>query len=89
MIVIALAGLTSSSRYAIFALPMIATLVLGLIYLGYSMIECDPLYTNDPAVAGYKSGSVVAALTPLVPTGYPGDKRIPLPIWSFGACLTP
>jgi hypothetical protein len=67
---------------------MIATLILGVIYLGYGMIDCDPLYANDPSAAGYKSGSALAALTPLLPPGYTGDKTIPVPTWDFGACLT-
>lgn len=68
---------------------MIATLVLGAIYLGYSAIDCDPLYAGDPAAAGYKSGSAMSVLSPLLPPGYIGDETIPVPSRDFGApCLT-
>lgn len=82
----ALAGSTSKILFAIFALPMIATLVLGGIYLGYSRVKCDPLYLDDPAAAGYKSGSALNVLIPLLPPGYTGNKAIPVPRRDFAAC---
>ena len=84
----AMAGL-AGLRYAIFALPMIGILLLGAIYLAYSIVVCDPLYANDSAAAGYKSGPAAALLSPLLPPGYSGDKALPVPTWDFGACSTP
>lgn len=85
----ALKGLSSKIHYAIFALPMMAILVLGALYLGYCRIDCDPLYADDPSAAGYKSTSATSALSRLMPPGYVGDKTIPVPSQNFGTtCLT-
>ena len=51
-----LAALPRSVRYAIFAFPMVATLLVGALYLGYAAIVCDPLYAYDAHSAGYESG---------------------------------
>ena len=64
-------------------------LLLGLLYLAYQAIGCDPLYANDPTAAGYDSGSTLGALTPLLPKGVTGDDTLPVPAWDFGACAAP
>ena len=80
-----LAYFSRRTRYAIFAFPMVAILVLGALYLGYSEIFCDPLYADDAESAGYESGSVMSVLRPLLPAGFEGDKTMPVPAQNFGA----
>jgi hypothetical protein len=79
-----LAALPRSVRYAIFAFPMLATLLVGALYLGYAAIVCDPLYAYDAHSAGYESGSAMSALRPLLPPGFEGDRTMPVPHRDFG-----
>jgi len=66
---------------------MAVTLLFGALYIGYSVIICDPLYADDAESAGYKSGSAMSALRALMPAGFEGDKTMPAPSRSFGiAC---
>jgi hypothetical protein len=79
-----LARLPRGVRYAIFALPMAVVLALGVIYLAYGKLVCDPLYADNPQSAGYDSGPGMSALRPLVPAGFQGDTTIPTPRQNFG-----
>jgi hypothetical protein len=79
-----LAALPQNVRYAIFAFPMVAMLLVGAVYLGYSAIICDPLYTVSAEAGGYEAGSAVVALRALLPAGYEGDKTMPVPSRNFG-----
>lgn len=82
-------GLSTKVHYAIFALPMIAVLVLGALYLGYCIIDCDPLYADSASGSGDKFTSATTALSRLMPSGYVGDQTIPIPHENFGAtCRT-
>jgi hypothetical protein len=81
------AALTPGLRYAIFAFPMVATLLVGAIYLLYAAAVCDPLYTDSAESAGYEAESGMSALRPLLPPGYKGGKSMPVPRRDFGvAC---
>jgi hypothetical protein len=66
---------------------MAIVLGLGVCYVAYARLVCDPLYASDPRTAGYDDAQpAMSAITPLLPPGFESAK-IPTRRRHFGpAC---